>query len=85
VPCSQQQWQTLESGNSQVVSLCEFGEIDIMPALTTDDIAKIFHISSDSVWQIQSRARLKNQDTLSFAFALTVYIQFSLIISFFGD
>jgi hypothetical protein len=34
-------------------------EIDTMPALTTDDISKIFDIRSDRVWQIQSRARLK--------------------------
>jgi hypothetical protein len=75
-------WQTLESSNSQVVFLCEFGEIGTIPALITGDIAKIFDIGSDSVWQIRSRARLKRQHSLPSAFALTVYIQFSLIISF---
>jgi hypothetical protein len=48
-------WQILESSNSQVVFLCEFGEIDTMLALTIDNITKIFDISSDSVWQIRSK------------------------------
>jgi hypothetical protein len=43
------EWQTLESRDSQVIFLCEFGEIDATPMLSTDDIAKIFNITVNNV------------------------------------
>jgi uncharacterized protein YfbU (UPF0304 family) len=55
------EWQTLESRNTQVVFLCEFGETDATYMQSTDDIARIFNIIVNNVHQIRHKAHLKQK------------------------